>query len=169
MKWCVWSQRLKKFFWNLQQMTKVMRLSCWHQNVGPNGLSAPAQGLYTCIKMCINSDRAIFRNMQSVINEIKPFCFQQRMSPCQILYQAVVYPCPGAFFKRWLWVDLEHFYESVKFCFLILLYSLNSIECSCISKFCSNSAYPQHSGEQNRTNGPLVLNHVSYLNTYHCI
>ena len=26
-------------------MTKVMRPSCWHQNYGPNGLSAPAQGL----------------------------------------------------------------------------------------------------------------------------
>ena len=26
-------------------MTIVMRPSCWHQNFGPNGLSAPAQGL----------------------------------------------------------------------------------------------------------------------------
>ena len=32
-----------------------------------------------------------------------------------------------------------------------------SIECSCISKFdLVNSAYPQHSGEQYRTIGPLV-------------
>ena len=37
--------RLKRFFLNLQQMTIVMRPSCWHQNFGPNGLSAPAQGL----------------------------------------------------------------------------------------------------------------------------
>ena len=34
----------------VEQMTKVMRPSCWHQNVGPNVLSAPAQGLYTCRK-----------------------------------------------------------------------------------------------------------------------
>ena len=28
-------------------MTIVMRPSCWHQNFGPNGLSAPAQGLFS--------------------------------------------------------------------------------------------------------------------------
>ena len=37
-------QRLR-FFLNLQQMTIVMRPSCWHQNFGPKGLSAPAQVL----------------------------------------------------------------------------------------------------------------------------
>ena len=42
MKRCVQSQRLKRFFLNLQQMTIVMRPSCWHQNFSPNGLSAPA-------------------------------------------------------------------------------------------------------------------------------
>ena len=31
-------------------MTKVTRCSCWHQNFNPKGLSAPALGLYTCIK-----------------------------------------------------------------------------------------------------------------------
>ena len=58
--------------WNLQQMGKVTRLFCWHQdfvhkglsaqprgyihvvyvyiNSDPKGLSAPAPGLYTCIK-----------------------------------------------------------------------------------------------------------------------
>ena len=34
----------------VEQMAKVMRPSCWHQNVGPNVLSTPAQGLYTCRK-----------------------------------------------------------------------------------------------------------------------
>ena len=37
--------RLKRFFLNLQQMTIVMRPSCWHKKFGPNGLSAPTQGL----------------------------------------------------------------------------------------------------------------------------
>ena len=31
-------------------MSKLIRPSCWHQNFVPWGLSAPAQGLYTCIK-----------------------------------------------------------------------------------------------------------------------
>ena len=35
---------------NLQQMGKVIRPSCWHQNFVPWGLSVPAPGLYTCIK-----------------------------------------------------------------------------------------------------------------------
>ena len=40
----------KDFFWNLQQMGKVIRPFCWHQNFVPWELSAPAPGLYTCIK-----------------------------------------------------------------------------------------------------------------------
>ena len=44
------SQKLKSFFLNLQHMTKVMRPSWWHQHFGLNMLSAPAQGLYTCLQ-----------------------------------------------------------------------------------------------------------------------
>ena len=40
----------REFFGNLQQMTEVTSCSCWHQNFVPKGLSAPALGLYTCIK-----------------------------------------------------------------------------------------------------------------------
>ena len=40
----------RDFFLNLLQMTKVTRCSGWHQNFVPKGLSAPALGLYTCIK-----------------------------------------------------------------------------------------------------------------------
>ena len=50
------SQRLKRFFLNLQQMTIVIRPSCWHQNFGPNGLSAPAQGLCLNIFSSITAD-----------------------------------------------------------------------------------------------------------------
>ena len=39
-----------RFLWNLQQMVKVMRPFCWHQNFVPWGLSSSAPGLYTCIK-----------------------------------------------------------------------------------------------------------------------
>ena len=40
----------KEIFLNLQQMTKMTRCSFWHKNFVPKGLSAPALGLYTCIK-----------------------------------------------------------------------------------------------------------------------
>ena len=51
------------FFLNLQQMTIMMRPSCWHKNFGPNGLSAPAQGL------CLNffSSIAAEFNMSSAL------------------------------------------------------------------------------------------------------
>ena len=34
---------------------------------------------------------------------------------CQKLYQVVVCPCSGTLFKWWTWVDLDHFYDRVKF------------------------------------------------------
>ena len=37
-------------------MTIVMRPTCWHQNFGPNGLSAPAQGLCLNIFSSITAD-----------------------------------------------------------------------------------------------------------------
>ena len=37
---------MKSFFLNLQQVTIVIRPSCWHQNFGPNGLSAHTLGLF---------------------------------------------------------------------------------------------------------------------------
>ena len=42
--------KLQEIFLNLQQMTEVTRWSCWNQNFVPKRLSAPAPGLYTCIK-----------------------------------------------------------------------------------------------------------------------
>ena len=35
---------------NLQQMTRVTKCLCLYKNSDPKELSAPAQGLYTCIK-----------------------------------------------------------------------------------------------------------------------
>ena len=48
--------KIRFLFLNLQQMGKVIRDFCWHQNCVPKGLSAPALELYTCIKsfkMCL--------------------------------------------------------------------------------------------------------------------
>ena len=86
--------KVKEIF--LKLVTKVMRPSCWHQNFGPHVLSAPAQGLCTCIKSWKNMhkikrhSRAIFWIMQPVIKVIRPFCFHQKLSPM------VVSSCPGA-------------------------------------------------------------------------
>ena len=44
----VYKVEVEEILFKLQQMTIVMRPSCWHKNFGPNGLSAPAQGL--CLK-----------------------------------------------------------------------------------------------------------------------
>ena len=41
---------------NLQQVTRVTKGLCLYKNSDPKGLSAPAPGLYTCIKLCIKSD-----------------------------------------------------------------------------------------------------------------
>ena len=52
------NQTSKRFFLNWQQMGKVIRNFCWHQNFVPKGLSVPALGLRTCIKsfkMCLKS------------------------------------------------------------------------------------------------------------------
>ena len=60
--YCIKSD-FKEIFWNLQHITEVTRGSCWHQNFVPKGLSAPALGLYTCIKSwknCIKSYRVFF-------------------------------------------------------------------------------------------------------------
>ena len=50
MKKIVQNQTSKRFLWNLQQMGKMIRPFYWHLNFVPWGLSAPALGLYTCIK-----------------------------------------------------------------------------------------------------------------------
>ena len=97
MKKIVLNQTWKRFLWNLQQMGKVIRPFCWHQTFAPWGLSAPAPGLYTCIKSWeklykIRLQRDFFETCskwpkwQDVPVEIK------------ISSQGVVSPCPGAIY-----------------------------------------------------------------------
>ena len=68
----------------------------------------------------------------------------------------VVCPCPGACFQTmslgWPWP----FYDRLKF---VPDASVELIEHWGLLYFqiCSNSAYPQHSGERYSTNGPLVI------------
>ena len=85
------------FFFNLQQMNEVTRHFCWHQNFVPWGLSAPALGLYTCIKSskkCIKSDfEEIFLKLATNDRSDKMFLLTSKFRP-----QGVVSPCPGAIY-----------------------------------------------------------------------
>ena len=87
----------KQTFLNLQQMGKVKRPFCWHQNFVPKGLSAPSLGLYTCInslKMCIKSD---FMEILYTFctNGLSDKAFRLRSKFC---LQGVVCPCPWAIY-----------------------------------------------------------------------
>ena len=72
-------------------MNEVPRHFCWHQNFVPWRLSAPALGLYICIKSwkkCIKSDvKVIFLNLQQMTEVTSKF------RP-----QGVVRHCPGAIY-----------------------------------------------------------------------
>ena len=74
------------FFWNLQQMGKVTRPSCWHQNFVFKGLSDPAPGLYTCGKTLktvykIRIQRDCFWNLQQMVEVVRAFCWHQNFDP----------------------------------------------------------------------------------------
>ena len=105
MKKIVWNQTSKRFVWNLQQMGKVIRPLCWHQNFVPWGLSAvPRDCIHVCSKSwkkCIKSDfKDIF--LKLAINEWsdKTFLLTSKLCPMEALW-----PCPGAIYctciKSW--------------------------------------------------------------------
>ena len=77
--------RLQRFFfWNLQQMGKVTRLFCWHQDFVHKGLSAPVPGLYTCGKTLKNVYKIWGRfvwNLQQMVKVIRAFCWHQKFVP----------------------------------------------------------------------------------------
>ena len=71
-------------------------------------------------------------------------------------------PMPWGFFQMmtlcWSWP----FLWQGQICFLVRLYGWQIIQ-HCVPMYfqlCSNSAYPQHSGERYRTNGPLVVDNM---------
>ena len=84
-------------------MGKVIRPFCWHQNFVPWGLSAPAPGLYRCIKtwkICIQSDfKDIFFKLATNEWSDKTFLFTSKLCPL-----GAVCPCPGGLYtciKSW--------------------------------------------------------------------
>ena len=102
----------KRFLWNLQQMGKVIKPFCWHHNFVPWGLSAPAPGLYTCMKIvkkknCIKSDfKEIFLKLATNDRSDK-FLLTSKFCP-----QGVVGTCPGAIYmyKKLYKIRLQRYF-----------------------------------------------------------
>ena len=96
----------------------------------------------------------IKQNIISFWNWYKMMGIIKSLKCCHNLYQVVVCLCPGAFFP---WVELDHTYDRIIFFpdASVWVRTLNDLVL--YFQVCSNSAYPQHSGERYRTNGPLVV------------
>ena len=96
MKRCVSSQRLKRFFLKLQQMTIVMRPSCWHKNFGPNGLSAPTQGLCLNFFSSITTDFNISSALRWAIQDQWSSGFSIFQVPVFVYrtYRTYIHQCP---------------------------------------------------------------------------
>ena len=65
---CVKSE-VEEILSNMQQMTIVMRPSCWHKIFGTNGLSAPAQGLCLNFFSSITTDFNLSSNLRWAIQD----------------------------------------------------------------------------------------------------
>ena len=87
----------KEIFFNWQQMGKVIRDFCWHQNFVPKGLSVPALGLYTCIKsfkMCLKSYfKEIVLKLATNGQNDEGFLLTSTIVP-----KGLVCPCPEAIY-----------------------------------------------------------------------
>ena len=90
----------------MQQMTIVMRPSCWHQNVGPNGLSAPALGL------CLNFFSSITADCN--ISSALRWAIQDQWS--------------SGYKRSW---EIYRFYIYTSIYLLILQHPLEEIMCRC--------------------------------------
>ena len=82
--------------------------------------------------------------------------------PWNVVY-SIGYLSATNVFIRWPWVDLDHFLAG-QICFRMLLHGWKLIQHWVLMYFqvCSNSAYPQHSGEWYRTSGPLVIHDIVF-------
>ena len=111
---------------NLQQMTRVTWGICLHKNSDPRGLSAPAPGLYSCIKTGKNMYK--IRLQRYFFETCNKWAKWQGLSvDIRILSTKVVCPCPGAIYmwknikkclynqnsKRFVW-NLQQMVESDK-------------------------------------------------------
>ena len=82
---------------NLQQMTRLTKSLCLYKNSDPNGLSAPAPGLYTCIKTWkimykIRLQRYFFWNLHQMDKVTRLFCWHQ-----DFVHKGLSAPAPGLY------------------------------------------------------------------------
>ena len=114
----------RHFFWNLQQMNDVTRHNCWHQTFVPWGLSAPALGLYKCIKSWKNVIKSdfleIFLKLATNDRSDKMFLLTWKFCP-----QGVVSPCPAAIYMYKIMKKLH----KIDFIFDFYLPSLQLVLC----------------------------------------
>ena len=101
-------------------------------------------------------------DLNTVEKDVKPQIIHPWIMNFEMALSVVFYTTEsalGLFFKRWPLGVLDHFLWHGQMCYLMLLYGWQLIQHWVLMYFqvCSNSAYPQHSGERYRTNGPLVL------------
>ena len=93
MKKNVWNQTSKRFVWNLEQMGKMMKPFCWHQNFIPWGLSAVPRGCIHVLshkKICIKSDfKDNFLKLATNEWSNKTFLLTSNLCP-----MGAVWPCP---------------------------------------------------------------------------
>ena len=178
-----WKKLYKiRFFWNLQQMTKVTRCSCWHKNVVPKGLSAPALGLYTCIKSWkklykIRLQRDFLKLVANDQSD-KRFLLTSKFCPLRLsvpdlrLYTFIKSWKDGYKVRGWRdsFFNLQQMTIVIRPSCWHKIFGLNGLSAPaqglCLNFFSSLPlilTYPQHSGERYRTNGPLVFSCSSYL------
>ena len=84
-------------------MGKMIRPFCWHQNVVPWGLSAPAPRLCTCIKSwkkCIKNQTSKTIVLKLATNKWSDKTFLLTSKLCPL---GAVFPCPGLYtcIKSW--------------------------------------------------------------------
>ena len=96
-------------------MTIVMRPTCWHQNFGPNGLSAPPQGLCLDVFSSITADFNISSAIRWVIQDQWSSGLNNRMLFCQLYITFIVHQriCWGIFSQLWfLFPPLKQLFRS---------------------------------------------------------
>ena len=144
----------------------MTRCSCWHQNFVPKGLLASAPRLYICIRSWKKKMYKI-RFQRDCFETCSKWPKWQEVSVViKILAPGVVCPWSAAIYFQvmmtlaWPWP----FLWQGQICYWYFCMS-DLIEHWVLLYFqvCSNSAYPQHSGERYRTNGPLVFMLYWYL------
>ena len=156
-------------------MNEVTRHFCWHQYFVPWGLSAPALGLYTCIKSWnkmykIRLQRVFFKLVANDESD-KRFLWHQIFVPWGCLPLSSSYTHLLNHEKMCIKTEIEEILFKLATKTIMIrpscwykIFGLNGLSIPtlglCLNFFSSITAdfnNPQHSGERYRTNGPLFF------------